>query len=66
LDVQPDQRMGAALAGAAGGLAATYGALFGVGCFFLGSLVQAGAGLAVALAGTVLVARSLRSLRSDA
>ncbi len=62
-EVQPDKQMGAALAGAAGGLAATYGVLFGVGCFFLGDGSQVLAGLVVAVVGGAVVVRALADLR---
>ena len=62
-EVQPDKQMGAALAGAAGGLAATYGVLFGVGCFFLGDGLQVLAGLVVAVVGGAVVVRALADLR---
>ncbi|MDP6539354.1 MAG: Na+:solute symporter [Planctomycetota bacterium] len=65
-DVQADQRLGAALVGAAGGLAATYGSLFGLGCAFIGLPTQAAAGLATALAGAFITARSLAGLREEA
>jgi len=44
-------------------LAATYGVLFGVGCFFLGDGLQVLAGLVVAVVGGAVVVRALADLR---